>query len=127
MTMTIYDPQKGCFILNPKEFKTTINAFHPDYVKTYMPTFLASLRTTSVKEEAGKSVSEFVTKKRETKPSHGTLFGISNKETSVKPARSWKQGQAMTMAEIHNDLADKLKIKDFHIYAKAGMPKGKKK
>ena len=107
--------------------KEIINAFHPDYVKTYESNFLTSLRTNSVKEEAGKSVSEFVTKRRETKPSHGTLFGISNKETSVKPVQPWKQGKAMTMLEVHNDLIDKLKKKDFHIYAKAGMPKGKKK
>jgi hypothetical protein len=105
-----------------------INAFHPDYVKTHMPDFLKSLRSNNIKEEAGKNVSKYVEKTRETKPSHGTLFGISEKSASVAPKQMMrhKNGRAMTMADIHNDLADKLKIKDFHIYAKAGAPKEKK-
>lgn len=107
--------------MNPKEFKPKINAFHPDYVKTYMPEFLASIRSTGVKEEAGKSVSKYVEKKRETKPSHGTLFGISEKSASVSPKKMMKhkEGRAMTMAEITEELAEKLKRREFHIYAKA--------
>jgi hypothetical protein len=38
MSLSIYDPKKGCFVLNPANF--AINAFHKDYVKTYMPEFL---------------------------------------------------------------------------------------
>ena len=93
-----------------------------------MPEFLASIRSTGVKEEAGKSVSKYVEKTRTTKPSHGTLFGISEKSASVAPKQMMrhKDGRAMTMLEVHNDLAEKLQRREFHIYAKAGAPKGKK-
>lgn len=105
-----------------------INAFHPDYVKTHMPDFLKSLRSNNTKEEAGKSVSKYVEKTRETKPSHGTLFGISEKSASVAPKQMMrhKDGRAMTMLEVHNDLAEKLQRREFHVFAKAGTPKGKK-
>lgn len=33
---------------------TTINAFHPDYVKTHMPQFLTTLRKESKQTEDGK-------------------------------------------------------------------------
>lgn len=54
-----------------------INAFHADYVKTYMPEFLTDLRTESRQTKAGQTLSRHVEKKRETVPSHGTIPGIS--------------------------------------------------
>lgn len=57
----------------------TINAFHPDYVKTYMPEFLTGLRLESKQTKAGQTLSQHVEKKRKTVPSHGTIHGISNK------------------------------------------------
>jgi len=51
MSLTKYDPVKGCFILNPEQF--VINAFHKDYVKTYMPEFLSDLRTKSAQQAQG--------------------------------------------------------------------------
>jgi len=54
-----------------------INAFHPDYVKTYMPEFLTDLRTESRQTKAGQTLSRHVEKRRETVPSHGTIPGIS--------------------------------------------------
>jgi hypothetical protein len=32
----------------------TINAFHPDYVKTYMPNFMTTIRTEQKQTENGK-------------------------------------------------------------------------
>jgi hypothetical protein len=107
MNLSIYDPSKGCFVLNPNEF--LINAFHPDYVKTHMPQFMTDVRTSARQEEAGKSVSNYLDKRRETEPSHGTLFGISDKEASMSPKEMM------------------LKRTEFHTYSKAGVPKEKKK
>lgn len=53
MSLTIYDPTKGCHVLNPEQFKPIVNAFHPDYVKTYMPEFMTSLRTESTQYANG--------------------------------------------------------------------------
>lgn len=83
---------------------TTINAFHPDYIKTYHPEFLTDLRVESRMKTNGQNLSKHVDKKRQTTPSHGTVFGISAKVTSVTPIGM-------------------LQIKEFHIYQKAGMPK----
>lgn len=47
MSLTVYDSTKGCQVLNPEHFTPVINAFHPDYVKTYMPEFLSGIRTES--------------------------------------------------------------------------------
>jgi hypothetical protein len=106
MTLSIYDPRKGCNVLNPNEF--LINAFHPDYVKTHMPQFMTDVRTSARQEEAGKSVRNYLDKRRETEPSHGTLFGISDKEASMSPKEMM------------------LKRTEFHTYSKAGVPKGVK-
>jgi hypothetical protein len=107
MNLSIYDPSKGCFVLNPNEF--LINAFHPDYVKTHMPQFLTEVRTSARQEEAGKNVRNYLDKRRETEPSHGTFFGMSDKEASMSPKEML------------------LKPTEFHVYQRAGMPKGKKK
>lgn len=65
--------------------KQTINAFHPDYVKTYMPEFLTLLRTESRQTKAGQTLSEYVETTRKKKPMHGTLSGITKKQISIKP------------------------------------------
>jgi hypothetical protein len=86
----------------------TVNAFHPDYVKTHMPEFMTAVRIDAKKEEAGKGVSKYLNKRRETEPSHGTIFGISGKEASMSPKEMM------------------LKPTEYHTYSKAGMPKGVK-
>ena len=53
MSLTIYDPTKGCHVLNPEQFKPIVNAFHPDYVKTYMPEFMTGIRTESMQRAYG--------------------------------------------------------------------------
>ena len=62
-----------------------INAFHPDYIKTYHPEFLQALRIESRQTTAGQTLSNYVEETRKKKPLHGTLSGISNKQVSVKP------------------------------------------
>jgi len=108
MSLSVYDPIKNCFVLKPMQ-PEIINAFHPDYVKTHMPEFMTAVRIDAKKEEAGKGVSKYLNKRRETEPSHGTIFGISDKEASMSPKQMM------------------LKRTEFHTYSKAGMPKGVKK
>lgn len=62
-----------------------INAFHPLYVKTYMPEFLETLRTESRQTAAGQTLTTYVDETRKKKPMHGTLSGISKKVVSIKP------------------------------------------
>lgn len=112
--------------------KEVINAFHPDYMKVHQPNFLKEFRTHEANRQAAATLSGYVEKTRKKKPSHGTLYGISNKVTPAHMSRpkemmSYKKGKAMTMIEISNELIDRLKKKDFHVYSRAGMPKGKKK
>ena len=120
MTLSIYDPIKNCFVLKPMQ-PEIINAFHPDFVKTHMPEFLSSVRTNNVKEEAGKNVTKYIEKRRKTQPSHGTVFGLSDKETSIKPVK-----MMTTPSHMHRPkqtLEELLKPTEFHIYNKAGAPK----
>jgi hypothetical protein len=76
-----------------------INAFHPDFMDTYYPNFWKEfIRNTVI----SKNTTVAVTKLREKRPTHGTMFGISEKSVSTKPL-------------------------DFLIYSRAGMPKKGKK
>ena len=56
-----------------------MNAFDPEYIATYHPDFLKDFRTHEANKKAAATLSKYVTKKRQTKPSHGTLFGMSEK------------------------------------------------
>lgn len=96
MSLTVYDPEKKCQVLNPEQFTPVINAFHPDYVKTYMPEFLSSIRF----EEKQKANGLNVAKK------------TPMKMHSVVPAHKHRPSTA---------------VKEFHIFNKAGLPKGVKK
>ena len=91
-----------------------INAFHPDYVKTYHPNLMNDLRIESRQTKNGQAMTKHVAKVRETNPSHGTVFGISNK---VAP----------TPSHVHRAKSVSLELKQFHVYAKAGPVKIKKK
>lgn len=107
--LSIYDPIKGCFVLN-NPTPPIINAFHPDYVKTYMPEFLTGVQQDAQRIEAGKTLSKHVTEKRKTNPLHGFVHGVSK---AAKP------------------LKVDLTPREFHVFNKAGTanikPKGKKK
>ena len=93
-----------------------INAFHPDYVKTYMPGFLTDIRVESRQTKAGQTLSKYVDKTRRTNPSHGTLFGISDKVTSVTVPTHMHRAKIKVVSTS---------VTEFHIYQKAGMPKTK--
>ena len=110
-SLSTFSSELGCQVLDPNQFSKpeVINAFHKDYVKTHMPEFLTNLRTESMYTQKGKDLSGHVERIRKTKPSHGTVFGISDTAVSVSPK------EMMT------------KRKEFHVYAKAGLPKGVKK
>lgn len=91
-----------------------INAFHPDYIKTHEPNFMKDFRTHEANRNAAAAVSNYVTKKRRTTPSHGTVFGISEKVKAVTAP-----------AHMHRPKAASLNPTEYHTYSKAGMPKTK--
>ena len=107
MSLSVYDPVKNCFVLKPMT-TTTVNAFHPDYMKTHEPNLMKDFRTHEANRQAAATLSKHVEEVRKTKPSHGTLFGISDK---VIEPHMMKPKEMM------------LKPKEFHTYQKAGMPK----
>jgi hypothetical protein len=94
--LTVYDATLNCHVLNPKAFPNIINAFHPDYVKTYMPELLSTIKTEARMKENGEKVA---------------------KTTPMKM-------HIIRPAHVHRP---KLAPTDFHVYQKAGMPKGVKK
>ena len=71
--------------------KEVINAFHPDYVKTYHPNLMDDFRTLNKNKQRSDSLSKHVDKVREAKPSHGTVFGISETSVSVEPKKMMKR------------------------------------
>jgi hypothetical protein len=85
-----------------------MNAFHPDYIKTYHADFMKSYRTHEANRQAAETLSGYVSHRRKSKPSYGTVYGISDKVTP-QPAAS----------HLHRPRQDMLKIKVFHTYAKA--------
>jgi hypothetical protein len=91
-----------------------MNAFHPDYIKTYHPNFLTDIRLESRMTRAGQALSAHVDEVRKTKPSHGTVFGISDKEIS-----------ATAPAHMHRSKPKKLNLErtEFHTYSRAGTAK----
>jgi len=83
-----------------------INAFHPDYVKTYMPEFLSNIRLES------------------TQQANGVINGGKSKATrESKRGKTVNTINAFPKTKARVDLAPS----EFHIYNKAGMPKGVKK
>ena len=71
--------------------KEVINAFHPDYVKTYHPDLMDDFRMLNKNKQRSDSLSKHVDKVREAKPSHGTVFGISETSVSVEPKKMMKR------------------------------------
>jgi hypothetical protein len=101
----------------------TINAFHPDYIKTHMPDFTKEFRTHEARRQAAETLSEYVTTKRKTKPSHGSVTGISKAQRETEPNQKFKdiaafpktresqkslrRGAKMTVAEVAQELKQK--------------------
>ena len=106
MSLSIYDPQKGCFVL--KQWKPeTVNAFHPDYVKTHMPDLMKEFRTIQANQEERASKAP---------RKHVKVFTPKAPNTHIRS----KANQRMTMAEVTEEL---LKKTTFHIYSKARSSK----
>ena len=107
MNLTTFDHDKGCSVLNPEAFPTIINAFHPDYIKTYHPEMLSSIRT------------------EETQKANGVRSGGIAKATRESVNKS-----AFTISQFPKTKAKvkkvDLKPKDYFTFQKAGMPKGVK-
>ena len=81
-----------------------VNAFHPDFVKTHMPQFMATIRLEEAAKANGK---KYGTLARATRENDGN--------TKLKPLSDFPKTKRVSTA-----------VTEFHIYSKAGMPKGKK-
>lgn len=121
--------------------KEVINAFHPDFVKTYLPDLLKD-QITSSNNSARRT--EQITEARKTVPNYGSMTGAFSKHKPRKEKPSDTiVGRKMTMMEAHNAMVDEinkkklttkqrvdLAPKEFKIYSRAGTantkPKGKK-
>jgi len=89
----------------------TINAFHADYIKTYEPDLMKDFRTHQANREEREE--------KKLRVNHRPLKTVTRSLTvkiSKEQARlNLERRKQMTIAP-----------KDFHIYQKAGMPKGVK-
>jgi hypothetical protein len=107
MNLSVYDHEKGCSVLNPELFERPMNAFHPDYVKTYMPEFLSNIRLESMQM------------------ANGVINGGKS-----KASRESKRGKTVNSINTFPKTKAKERVNlaptEFHIYNKAGMPKGVK-
>lgn len=82
-----------------------INAFHKDYVKTYMPEFMSTIRKESDAKLNGQK--------------YGTL-ARATRESDGRKKTSALSDFPKTKARIS------LEPTDFYVYSRAGMPKEKK-
>lgn len=111
--------------------KEVINAFHPDFVKTYMPDMLKA-QITSSQNSARRT--EQITEARKKVPNYGSMTGAFSKHKPRKEKPSdTALGRKMTMIEAHNAMVDEinkkkltakqrvdLAPKEFKIYSQAG-------
>lgn len=92
--------------MNPENFTPIINAFHPDYIKTYHPELLSSIKAEEVQK------------------AHGVVNGARAKATRESANKG-----AFTISKFPKTKAKarvNLAPTDFHVFSKAGMPKGVK-
>lgn len=132
--------------------KEIINAFHPDYMKTYHPEFMESIRVQNRHKMSSHNMAEHTEELRKTNPALGTIHHLIKPMHVVRAPEMMQKKKKptprldernMTMAEIMDDLADMkqkklsakqridLAPKEFKIFSRAGTanvkPKGKKK
>ena len=81
-----------------------VNAFHPDYVSTYMPEFLSTIR----KEADAKA--------------NGMKFGTQARATRESDGRA----KTSALSDFPKTKRVSIERTDFFVYSKAGMPKGVK-
>jgi len=92
-----------------RESTMIINAFHPDYMKTYHPNFMTDFRTVEANQE-----------ERKIKEPRKVIRKPRALERATKRVVQTKAQRAVTMAEVTAEL---LKTTTFHIYSKAGAKK----
>jgi hypothetical protein len=91
-----------------------INAFHPDYIKTYHPEFLTTIRTESSQHAHGVINGGKSKAKRESV--HGKNVDSIDRFPKTQPVNR-------TMEEKKRKM---LAVTDFYTFSRAGMPKGAK-
>lgn len=102
---------------------TTINAFHPDYIKTYHPEFLTTIRTESSQHAHGVINGGKSKAKRESvKGKNVNTINVFPKTQSVQRTLD----KAQSKAALDEKKRKMLAVTEFHIFNKAGMPKGVK-
>ena len=89
----------------------TINAFHPDYVKTYEPELMKEFRTHAANREDRVEKKLKVNKK----PLKTVTKSLSVKISKEQDRLNLQHKKALMLSQ-----------KEFHIFNKAGMPKGVK-
>ena len=99
---------------------TVINAFHPDYVKTYHPDLLKSLAV-EAKQQADGVINGGKSKKNREAKKGKTVNTINvGKQQSIQRELE----KAYTRAALDRKKKEMLARKDFFTFQKAGMPKG---
>lgn len=88
-----------------------INAFHPDYIKTHEPDLMKEFRTHLANREEREEKKLKVNRK----PLKTVTKSLSVKISKEQARLNLEKRKQMTLAP-----------KDFHIFNKAGMPKGVK-
>lgn len=108
---TVYNHERNCFVLVSDAPKA--NAF--DWKNWECPvTGKINWRPQNIATKNSASMTDYVEKKRKTNPTHGTVYGMTEKEVSVSPPKRMKKPlpiltkaeQNKTMLEIHNELVD---------------------
>ena len=89
-----------------------INAFHPDYMKTYYPNFTKEFRTIAANQ--ADRLANPVKVKRKT-------VHTKKKKVSYKIPKQAVKPRSERLEEIKKNI---LGAKSFHTFSKAGMPKG---
>jgi hypothetical protein len=81
-----------------------VNAFHKDYVKTYMPEFMSAIRSEAAAKANGQK--------------YGTL-ARATRESDGKAKTS-------ALSDFPKTKRVSTAVTEFYVYSKAGMPKGVK-
>ena len=101
-----------------------INAFHPDYIKTYHPELLTTIKLESTQHANGVIAGGKSKATREHK--QGKTVNTINKFPKTESVqRTLEKAQsAASLAALKKKI---LAPTEFHMFSKAGMPKGVKK
>ena len=92
---------------------TVINAFHPDYIKTYYPDFTREFRTVEANQKERLAI-------------HGK---VKPKKKKPKPKMNYKIPKQVIKPKnekLEQPKRNILDMKTFHTFAKAGLPRGVK-